>query len=324
MRAYARMWIAALVACSVVCRCGGDAGPGPESAADEKPGKAPLTDFPSAAAILPPAPLAVAWADVDSIRQGPASPLLDELGGNVKVPGGSDTSFFRDNLDSIHRLAGGIWVTMSGPSLLVVLEGTFTTEEMFGAAREWASSKQAKALPCKVRGRPCLRVGDTVLVEAGPGTFINGPQGLVSRTLDLMSNKNVGSSLTPELAYLAGHTIKKQTPFVVAGVVPPTSTDWLTKKNLPSVVGSRFLFAVQTPDAIHMRLGLLPGKPIKPIWFAQEVNTFLVRAAKDPGITKLGLGDWVEGLDVELLNKGIVIKGRLEGEKLIEIVKGGT
>ena len=71
-----------------------------------------------------------------------------------------------------------------------------------------------------------------------------------------------------------------------------------------------------------MRLGMLPGKPIKPIWFAQEVNTFLVRAAKDPGIEKLELGDWVEGLDVELLSKGIVVKGTLGQEKFLEVVQG--
>lgn len=321
MLATGRTAIACLAAFGITMSCGSGAKTAPEAPpAQERPS---LSDFSSAVSVLPPAPLAIAWADVDAIRQGPASQLLEELDGGVPVPEGAGTSFFKDNLESIHRLAGGIWVTLGGPSLFVALEGDFTTETLFTTARQWAEAREAKAVPCKVRGRPGLRVGDTVLVDAGSGMFLNGPESLATRTLELMDRKNTGSAMTPQLAYLAAHTIQENTSMVISGIAPPSSTNWLQKKNLQSVVGSRFLLAVRTPGHIDLRLGLLPGKPIKPIWFAQEVNTFLVRAAKDPSIVKLGLGDWVEGLDVELLSKGIVVRGSLKRDKLLEVVQGG-
>lgn len=311
----------------LVLGCSGAAGsgPGPQGVPPEAPG--PLSSFSTAAAILPPAPIAIAWADVDALRQGPISPLLDRLEGNVPAAEDSGATFLSENLDVIHRIAGGIYVTLTGPEFFIVLEGDMTTEALFAEVKGWAAQKGASAAPCKVRGRPGLRIGNTVLVDAGDGLFVNGPEGLTGRTLDLMDRKTTGSAMNAQLAYLARDTIGGNAALVVAGIAPPGSTDWLHSKNLPSIVGSRFLLAVEAPEQVHLRLGLLPGKPIKPIWFAQEVNTFLVRAAKDQAIVDAGMEEWVEGLEVELLSKGIVVRGAIEGDRLLEIVEsaaGGT
>ena len=305
--------LAALVACG-----SGSRKPTPPAAA-ERPS---LASFLDAASILPPSALAIAWADVDALRDGPASPLLEGIDRSLEVPGTSQTTFIGDNLGSIHRIAGGMYPTMSGTSILVILDGDFTPETMFEAARTWAGEREVAISPCKVRGRAGLRSGGTVLVHAGEGMFVNGPEGLVTRSLDLMDRKVTGSVVDPELAYLASSTVEEPAALVVSGITPPTSYEWLLAKKLPSMVGSRFLLSASTPGDIRFRLGLLAGKPIKPIWFAQEVNTFLVRASDDPGIVKLGLSDWVEGLEVELLAKGIVVKGAIDPDKLVEVVKG--
>jgi hypothetical protein len=298
--------------------CSGAPGPGPAVPASEPD---PLADFASAAAILPPAPIAIAWADVDALRQGPVSPLLDLVEGNVPAAEDSGTTFLSENLDVIHRIAGGIYVTLSGPAFFIVIDGDMATEKLFADVKAWAREKGATAVPDRVRGRPGLRIGDTVLVDAGDGLFVNGPEGLAGRTLDLLEKKVTGNAMNASVDYLARNTIRDGAALVVAGIAPPSSTHWLTSKNLPSVVGSRFLLAVETPGSVDLRLGLLPGKPIKPIWFAQEVNTFLVRAADDRAIVDAGMSEWVEGLDVELLSKGIVVRGSLEGERLVEIVQ---
>jgi hypothetical protein len=305
----------------LVLGCAGASGSGSGPAAVPAEDPDPLADFASAAAILPPAPIAIAWADVDALGQGPVSPLLDMIEGNVPAQEDSGTTFLSENLDVIHRIAGGIYVTLTGPAFFIVLQGDMATETLFSDVKAWAREKGATAVPDKVRGRPGLRIGDTVLVDAGDGLFVNGPEGLTGRTLDLLERKATGSAMNASLAYLARNTIGDGAALVVAGIAPPGSTDWLASKNLPSVVGSRFLLAVETPGPVHLRLGLLPGKPIKPIWFAQEVNTFLVRAADDQAIVDAGMSEWVEGLDVELLSKGIVVRGSIEGERLVEIVE---
>ena len=301
------------------CSGAAGSGKGPEAPAAQDPD--PLSDFATAATILPPAPIAIAWANVDALRQGPVSPLLDLLQGNVPAAEDSGATFLSENLDAIHRIAGGIYVTLSGPRFFIVIQGDMTTETLFADVRQWAGERGATATAVKVRGRPGLRISDTVLVDAGDGLFINGPEGLTGRTLDLLDRKTTGSAMNAQVAYLARTTIEEGTTLVVAGIAPPSSTDWLASKNLPSVVGSRFLLAVETSGTVDLRLGLLPGKPIKPIWFAQEVNTFLVRAAEDPAIEEAGMSEWVEGLEVELLSKGIVVRGSLEGERVVELVE---
>jgi hypothetical protein len=298
--------------------CSGASGPGPAVPVVEPD---PLADFASAAAILPPAPIAIAWADVDALRGGPVSPLLELVQGNVPAEEDSGTTFLSENLHAIHRIAGGIYVTLSGPAFFIVIHGDMATETLFADVKAWAGDRGATAVPDRVRGRPGLRIGNTVLVDAGDGLFVNGPEGLAGRTLDLLEKKATGSAMNASVEYLARNTIGDGACLVVAGIAPPSSTDWLTSKNLPSVVGSRFLLAVETPGTVDLRLGLLPGKPIKPIWFAQEINTFLVRAADDQAIVDAGMSEWVEGLDVELLSKGIVVRGSLEGERLVEIVE---
>ncbi|MBW2263150.1 MAG: hypothetical protein JRG91_14365 [Deltaproteobacteria bacterium] len=300
--------------------CSGASGSGPRPPAVPPEDPDPLSDFAAAAAILPPAPIAIAWADIDALRQGPVSPLLERLEGNIPAAEDSSATFLSENLDVIHRIAGGIYVTLTGPAFFIVIEGDMATETLFSDVKDWAREKGATASPCKVRGHPGLRIGNTVLVDAGDGLFINGPEGLTGRTLDLMDRKTTGSAMNAQVAYLARTTIQDDAALVVAGIAPPSITDWFHEKNLPSIVGSRFLLAVQAPGPINFRLGLLPGKPIKPIWFAQEVNTFLVRAAKDPSVVDVGMSEWVEGLHVELLNKGIVVRGSIEGDRLLEIV----
>ena len=307
--------------------CSGAAGtgPGPGTAAREPAD--PLADFAAAARILPPAPIAMAWADVDALREGPVSPLLDRLEGNVPEAEDSGASFLSENLDAIHRIAGGIYVTLTGPAFFIVLRGDLPTETLFPDVKAWAAERGAQAVPAKVRGRPGLRIGDTVLVDAGDGLYLNGPEGLAGRTLDLIDSKTTGCAMNAQVAYLVRTTVQDDPSLVVAGIAPPSSTDWLQSKNLPSVVGSRFLLAVEAPETVDLRLGLLPGKPIKPIWFAQEVNTFLVRAAEDPAVVEAGMGDWVEGLEVELQSKGIVVRGSIEAGRILEIVEsaaGGT
>lgn len=319
MGSTARSLLPLVAAAWLQAGCGADARDAREPGSTPTGPPADIENFERALAILPPSPVYVAWADVDALRDGPLSPFLDRVEEPLPVPGSAGTSFMRDNLDSIHRLAGGIYITLSGPALFVVIRGGLSTEELFAAVKQWAGERSATATPCKVRGRPGLRIADTVLVDAGSGLFINGPEPLATRTLDLMHKRITGSAEVPQLTYLASHTIGDDACLVIAGIAPPGSTAWLEKKNLPSVVGSRFLLSVQTSETVDLRLGLLPGRPIKPIWFAQEVNTFLVRAAEDDSVVELGMSEWVEGLEVELLGKGIVVRGSLEGDRLLEV-----
>jgi hypothetical protein len=230
-----------------------------------------------------------------------------------------------ENIDSIHRIAGGIYLTLGGTAPLVVLETDLDPELLFDEVKAWARGGKIPVTACNVRGRPGLRTADSVLVDGGGGMFLDGPEGLVTRTLDLSDRRATGCALDPTVEHLARTTIQDGTALVVAGVTPPGANGWLEERNLPSVVGARFLLAARTPDAIHLRLGLIPGKPIKPIWFAQEVNSFLVRAAKDESIVELGLADWIEGLEVELSSRGIVVRGSIGAERLVEVLgrRGG-
>jgi hypothetical protein len=159
-----------------------------------------------------------------------------------------------------------------------------------------------------------------VLVDAGDGVFINGPAGLAGRVLDLADRKTTGDAADEVTDYLAARTIHEDAALVVSGVTPPTANGWLQSKHLPSLVGSRFMLSANAPERVGLRLGLLPGEPIKPIWFAQEVNTFLVRASKDEGMKELGIDEWLLGLDVELLSEGIVVEGSMEAGRLVEVL----
>lgn len=314
-----RLHQTALGAVLLVVSCGPPATP-PETP-HGKVGKVLIDDFATAASSLPPSPVGLVWADVDGLREGPAWEIIENMPEDASIPGASGLEFVREHIESIHTVAGGIWLTMTGQSILLVLETDLGCQELFEQVKAWAEVKKVPATSVKVRGRPALRTGDAVLVDAGDGVYINGPAGLAGRVLDLADRKVTGDAMSDQVRYLAQETIQDDAVLVVSGIAPPTSSEWLEAKHLPSVINARFLLAVQTPGEVSLRLGLLPGKSIKPIWFAQEVNTFLVRASKDQGIIDLGIAQWVENLDVELLGQGIVVKGSMEADRLSEVLK---
>ncbi len=280
-----------------------------------------MEDFVTAMRYLPPGAAGVAWADVDALRDGPTGKLLEGLASSGHVPAGPGARFVEDNIGRIHRAAGGVFLTMTGQAILVVLETDIDIAEMFEQVEKWAEARGVEAKQMKVRGRPALRTGDQLMVAAGGGTYINGTSGLAGRVLDLADRKVTGNALSPETAYLAQETIADEAVLVVSGIAPPSASPWLEAKHLPSAVGARFLASASAPSQIEMRLGLLSGKPIKPIWFAQEVNVFLVRAAEDQGVMDLGIDDWVKTLEVELLSDGIVVRGAMDPDRLLELME---
>ena len=275
-----------------------------------------LASIESASAVLPPASLAVAWVDIASLRKSDVWQNVLGLGGE-KV-GSLPLATVVEHTD--HAVLA-VYPSAAGLESLVLVEGPFDADEAFDLVKAWAAGGGVEAEAAEIRQRRALRIKGQTFIRLAGSLYASGPEVLTAYCADLLDEKKTASSSSTSLAYLFKKSRIQQSSLDAFFRIPPVANDWLKAKKIDSLIGGSLLLSLRYGDTVSFHLGVLPGKDIRPIWLANEINTFFVRAAKDGRLKKLQLEKWVEELDAKLLDKGVVVKGDINKEKLLEALR---
>ncbi len=274
----------------------------------------PVNDIAEAAHFLPPAVVAVGWVDIDALRASDLWPEIEARVGAALVDPAAKMIF-----EKVSVLAVGIYPTKYGLEPLLVAEGDFNDDESFAMVKDWAKGMGEIARPLELGGRRALKIKTDVFVRLDENLYAGGSETLTTYCVALMDKQRTGHAASDSLEYLYKKSTIDSPIFIVYTKVPHYLDGWLTEKRIPSLQGGRLMLSIAGGREFSFNLGILPGKEIRPIWLANEINTFLIRSAKNKTVKKLGLDDWVEQLDTKLLGKGVVVKGKIEKDKLVLI-----
>lgn len=277
-----------------------------------------LEDIDTASQILPPVNLAIIWVDVKSLRGTDLwTDVIEEQ--NLKL---SHSNLPVQNiLDKTDHAVVAVYPSKAGLESIVLAEGSFDPDETFNIVKNWAKGIEAVAQPVEIKNRRAVRIKGNVFMRLTRSLYASGSETLASYCADLIDKKRTGNASSKSIEYLINKSVTKK-PLLVSFIrIPPPFNDWLKARRIDSLIGGSLMLSMRYDKKISFNLGVLPGKDIRPIWLANELHTFFIRSAKDSMIKKLKLEKWVENLDAKLLGRGVVVKGDIEKEKLVEIVK---
>ncbi|MFH1438201.1 MAG: hypothetical protein ABIJ56_21000 [Pseudomonadota bacterium] len=274
----------------------------------------PVNGISAAAHILPPAVIAVGWVDIDALRESDLWPEIEARVGAALVDPAAKMIF-----EKVSVLAVGIYPAKHGLEPLLIAEGQFNDDESFAMVKEWAKGIGEVARPLELGGRRALKIRTDVFVRLDENLYAGGSETLTTYCVGLMDKQRTGHAASDSLEYLQKKSTIDSPVFIVYAKIPHYLDGWLTEKRIPSLQSGRLMLSVAGGREFSFNLGVLPGKEIRPIWLANEINTFLVRSAKNKTVKKLGLDKWVEQLDTKLLGKGVVVKGKIEKDQLVLI-----
>jgi hypothetical protein len=275
-----------------------------------------LDDLEKAAAALPPANFALLWVDISEFRKTDLWTNLKEMGGE-KLAGLP----LQTIIEKIDFAALGLYPSKTGIDALVLAEGNFDSDQIFSDVKDWAAGQNVEALPLELKQRRAVKIKNSVFIRLDRHLYASGPEVLVSYSADLLDQKKTASASGASLSYLFKKSRIKGSMLDAFLRIPHVANPWLTEKRIESLIGGSLLLSARYGDKIAFHLGVLPGTDIRPIWLANELHTFFVRSAKDGRIKKLGLDKWVEGLEAKLLDKGVVVKGNIDEDKLLNALR---
>jgi hypothetical protein len=275
-----------------------------------------LDDTEKAAAVLPPANFALLWVDIAEFRKTDLWTNLKEMGGK-KLAGLP----LQTIIEKIDYAALGLYPSKTGIDALVLAEGDFDADEIFADVKDWAAAQNVQAQPFELKQRRAVKIKNSVFIRLDRHLYASGPEVLVTYSADLLDQKKTASASSASLSYLFAKSRIEDSMLDAFLRVPHVANDWLTAKRIESLIGGCLMLSTRYGEKIAFHLGVLPGSDIRPIWLANELHTFFVRSAKDGRIKKLGLATWVEGLEAKLLDKGVVVKGNIDEDKLLAALR---
>lgn len=271
------------------------------------------------ASILPPGAAAVVWIDFMKLRK---MSLWQQLEGQLEGKDRVGIGTFKDFWNEVEKVAGGFYPAASGLKLFVIVKSKIESDRAFEIVKNWSAQKGVKPAPVSIRGRRAILVSGNVFVQISQGLYAGGSEPLANYCLGLIDKKRTVSARVEAMEYLYRHGKIAGEALAFYSVVPPQLNGFLNEKRLPSLIGGRLFFASKFEDKTAIfKLALLPGENIRPIWFANEINTFLVRTQKDKGVRKAGVDRLLDTLNVELFSRGVVVEGKIPEQKLVQVLR---
>ncbi len=275
-----------------------------------------LDDIEKAAAVLPPANFALVWVDIAEFRKTDLWTSLKEMGGKKLAGFPLETI-----VEKIDYAALGLYPSKTGIDSVVLAEGDFDADELFANVKDWAAGQGVEAVPLELKKRRAVKIKSSIFIRLDRHLYASGPEVLVTYSADLLDKKKTASASSASLSYLFDKSRIGNSTLDAFIRIPHVANDWLTAKRIESLIGGSLFLSTRYGEKIAFHLGVLPGSDIRPIWLANELHTFFVRSAKDGRIKKLGLDKWVEDLQAKLLDKGVVVKGSIDEEKLLSALR---
>jgi len=277
--------------------------------------ESPIKNIESSSRITPPGAMLIAWVDIKKLKNTLPYSDMEKF-----LKNSSSSLPSQEVFENLKTVSIAFYPASSGFEMLVIAHIDMDEDRTFEIVKEWSNRIGSTPVPKEIRRRRALEIKDNLFVKLGESIYASGSETLVAYCADLIDQKKTANSFSHSLSYLFKKSVKKDAMLIAYAKVPVIFSDWLEGKRLKSIAGGSLMLSVTNNSNIHLRLGILPGEDIKTIWFANEINTFLARASKNKRIIKLGIDKWVESLKTILLDRGVIVEGEIEKEKILQIL----